>query len=768
MFGTCDAITHKGTRCISDAADAAGKCDHHARIARALSLASAKLRVSEKKEFLEKNGPKRIDETIPNKPSSPPNVPHQSNVAYQCDYAVEAFETQLTITQAEDVVTSVGCIEFYLPESSGLQFVRGTLWVTTFRLKFEPEETSVRLPGNYHSFLDEAIIGIPCACVAKLSYPTTDAVRTHMHIKGVSSTHSFTPSQLIIKFKNLKQWILAGNVQALMLAINRAAYFDSPLRSFAFKSYIKEASDHEKKAHELYDIYTDFWRMGVDLSRDSFLRVTTINHQYQLCPTYPQELVVPAPVSDEDIGIVANFRSKSRIPMCSYIHKTNGASIWRCAQPKRGIFNANNVCDEQYLFHICTTAQKRVWIADCRPELNARANNLTGGGTESSSISHITIAFLNIANIHSMRDSLEQVYQLVHSTNSEQSQSWWAWVEETKWLQHIRLVLSASLRVADTVQNHQTTVLVHCSDGWDRTGQLCALSQILLDGHYRTLRGFLEIVDKEWIRAGHKFHDRVGLGISASEEQSPVFLQFLDCVWQLWQQYPTWFEFSPRILVDMADAVFSGQYGTFLGNCDRERRNWNITERTPSLWAHALQNEAHYLNSFYRSANFCEVLLPPSSSLLRQVSLWMDYYFRSSTFPTLAIANIHPPKWKKSSMSDMNATHNSTSTDDLLDSMTCANLYIEALEEKVKAQEAEIAVLQHKRPSSNVLDISSNTTQKFASSFPERAVATLPSSSSLSRTELSFEDTKKEWRCQICCKLNSAGNPRCNVCGQPS
>lgn len=30
-------------------------------------------------------------------------------------------------------------------------------------------------------------------------------------------------------------------------------------------------------------------------------------------------------------------------------------------------------------------------------------------------------------------------------------------------------------------------VIVHCSDGWDRTSQLSALTQLLLDPYYRTM-----------------------------------------------------------------------------------------------------------------------------------------------------------------------------------------------------------------------------------------------------------------------------------------
>ena len=35
------------------------------------------------------------------------------------------------------------------------------------------------------------------------------------------------------------------------------------------------------------------------------------------------------------------------------------------------------------------------------------------------------------------------------------------------------------------------SVLVHCSDGWDRTAQSCALTSLLIDPYYRTLHGFM-------------------------------------------------------------------------------------------------------------------------------------------------------------------------------------------------------------------------------------------------------------------------------------
>ena len=35
------------------------------------------------------------------------------------------------------------------------------------------------------------------------------------------------------------------------------------------------------------------------------------------------------------------------------------------------------------------------------------------------------------------------------------------------------------------------SVLVHCSDGWDRTAQTCSLASLLIDKYYRTIHGFM-------------------------------------------------------------------------------------------------------------------------------------------------------------------------------------------------------------------------------------------------------------------------------------
>lgn len=49
-------------------------------------------------------------------------------------------------------------------------------------------------------------------------------------------------------------------------------------------------------------------------------------------------------------------------------------------------------------------------------------------------------------------------------------------------------MLTGALRVARAIYGG-SSVLVHCSDGWDRTAQLSALAQVLLDPYYRTIEG---------------------------------------------------------------------------------------------------------------------------------------------------------------------------------------------------------------------------------------------------------------------------------------
>jgi protein-tyrosine phosphatase len=48
-------------------------------------------------------------------------------------------------------------------------------------------------------------------------------------------------------------------------------------------------------------------------------------------------------------------------------------------------------------------------------------------------------------------------------------------VENSGYLTLISRILKATNMVLDTFMSKKNNVLVHCSDGWDRTAQICAL-----------------------------------------------------------------------------------------------------------------------------------------------------------------------------------------------------------------------------------------------------------------------------------------------------
>lgn len=56
--------------------------------------------------------------------------------------------------------------------------------------------------------------------------------------------------------------------------------------------------------------------------------------------------------------------------------------------------------------------------------------------------------------------------------------------------------------VFQAVSEEGVSVLVHCSDGWDRTAQVCSVASLLLDPHYRTLKGFMVSVTRLASHAG--------------------------------------------------------------------------------------------------------------------------------------------------------------------------------------------------------------------------------------------------------------------------
>lgn len=156
-------------------------------------------------------------------------------------------------------------------------------------------------------------------------------------------------------------------------------------------------------------------------------------------------------------------------------------------------------------------AQQKNLIIDARPQLNARVNQAAGMGSENMEFyPFATKEYLGIDNIHKMRESLNKVYEALKNSDYTDLPPSQEMLAKSKWLHYIALILRGSDLVARQVGIKHSHVLIHCSDGWDRTSQISALSQICLDPYYRTLEGFVVLVEKDWLSFGHMFRHRSG------------------------------------------------------------------------------------------------------------------------------------------------------------------------------------------------------------------------------------------------------------------
>ncbi|XP_069945444.1 phosphatidylinositol-3,5-bisphosphate 3-phosphatase MTMR3 isoform X3 [Cherax quadricarinatus] len=423
------------------------------------------------------------------------------------------------------------------------------------------------------------------------------------------------------------------------------------------------------RAEKMFD--EEVRRLGFDLG--GAWRISLANSEYQLCSTYPRKLVVPASINDNILESVARFRSVRRIPAVVWRH-ANGAVIARCSQPEVGWLGWRSSEDEDLVKAIAeacaydspsvTTSNsvtgttgsqlvlpqsgeeattpvsdipslcdlpeakaqadiKKVLIVDARSYTTAVANRARGGGCECPEYyPQCEIQFMNLANIHTIRKSHHSLRLLASS--SPDVPNWLSGLENSRWLAHLSGLLKAAVTVAQAVVREARPVLVHCSDGWDRTPQITSLAQLLMDPYYRTIHGFQVLIEREWIEFGHKFSDRCGVGRSCEDvnERCPVFLQWLDCVHHLLCWYPTAFQFNQAYLVKLAQHVYSNLFGSFLCNTSQERVQAKIGDRTYSVWSLLRLNRDRYTNYLYVHTH--QVLFP--SCHTQDMRLWTSVY----------------------------------------------------------------------------------------------------------------------------------------------
>ena len=506
------------------------------------------------------------------------------------------------------------------------QRYKGILVMTEFRLIFEffdkEQKKSIKLPKDY----------------LKLPIFSINKVEKNLNTKE----YSIYLIDITLKDSRFLRFAIIGSTNFnFYFALEKKVNPYNSDELYKFTELYNEVIKKEKNYYNGWDIYDpirEFSRQGVTEDNNLGLRFCDANKNFSLCETYPEFLIAPKNITDQQLRQASQYRTKGRLPIMAYYYMGNiddnsnyVPTIWRSAQNKGGIMGSKKNDDDINLIKSIKDMSKNLFIYDCRPKLNAMANRLNGGGYENMDhYDNVDLTFCEIDNIHKARNSLNGMYSLCLSDKINDNNKFWASIDSTGWLTFIYLLLRNAYEISQLLQDNNS-VLIHCSDGWDRTSQLSALTQILLDPFYRTINGFAVLIEKDWLSFGHQFALRNGLikKGGGDDQASPIFLQFLDAVHQLLLQNPNSFEFNENFLLFLAKNYNLNLYGTFMFNNDKHRKNKKAKEKTVSVWTEIYKNYEPYLNIYY-SPNSVKILKP--NFAYYNIKIWTAFFMENNPF----------------------------------------------------------------------------------------------------------------------------------------
>ncbi|KAG9406972.1 hypothetical protein AC1031_001606 [Aphanomyces cochlioides] len=535
------------------------------------------------------------------------------------------------------------------------QHQKGFLCLTTFRLLFVPYPKTVSSRRKSADIalcnIAEVVFQDPRATASAMSHVGFSLGMTNGPERvGGDAQENTNSLEIACKNFEILQFHVRVNGASISLHSRLIERLESlhqaaPL-AFAYET-IETNDANAREIEEAESARMDLTRSSTsvaarDPSNSGGFRISHINQTFRLSATYPALLVVPRHISDADLKTISHFRARGRIPAITYRHRDNDTLLARCAQPLVGLRRRRCAHDEFYVKTLQQHARGGLYIIDCRHQTSAYGNIALGAGFEIAEYyNNVPLLFMNIENIHSMRDSIRRLFELVKGeVRGSEKSNWLSCLEGTRWLEHVRSILIASTICVDKMVDEHASLLVHCSDGWDRTAQITSLVKVCCDPYYRTVEGFAVLIQQEWISFGHRFESRCGMKSSQSskkgywddEQTSPVFVQFIDAIWQMTQQAPCSFEFNERYLVALLDEVYSRRSGTFLFDCEEQRLKARVHTRCPSAW-NLLEKVGDIYNPFYIVPG--DGLNVKSPCVLRfrwhtsTMSIWSAFYLRS-------------------------------------------------------------------------------------------------------------------------------------------
>lgn len=234
--------------------------------------------------------------------------------------------------------------------------------------------------------------------------------------------------------------------------------------------------------HTEYTMETEFAKL---LATDEW-RLTTVNHDYKVCPTYGSRLMVMKSITDEQVIQSAAFRDGGRFPVLAYKH-TNGAVLFRCAQPLAGPGVKRCRADEAILNAVVEPGGKKGCIFDT---WGKHKNTNTEFEPHYSQWRVLSRPIGPLSSVSALLDSFVKLMDACNDVSSG-SDRWLSRLENSGWLTYVLNAINVSCIVAQCLALEGVPVLVHGGKGLDTPLIVTSVAQIILNPDCRTIKGLV-------------------------------------------------------------------------------------------------------------------------------------------------------------------------------------------------------------------------------------------------------------------------------------
>ncbi|XP_067829528.1 myotubularin-related protein 10 isoform X2 [Heptranchias perlo] len=497
----------------------------------------------------------------------------------------------------ELVVSETSNVRKCIATDTSAHDLYGTLLCTNFKISFITKDVTPFRKFQYRNLLLEEH-DVSLTCVEQVV--AVNEARKKRKVLGPNQYLKFKPTELIIYCKDFRiirfrfDESVPESARKICLVI---AHYSQPkdlqlLFGFAYaKEQCQNSAGRMNGADPgvdglqtpLFEAYSD-WDREIKRTGASEWRVCSVNEHYATSTNLPEYFVVPSSLADEDLKQLAPSFNGARIPMWCWHHWT-GSALVRMANVKAGIQLRKH--DTRILKAIAQSHPQKSEVF--KSDLDK-----------------------SLPSVPEVQAALVKLKQLcINDLFEETDEKWLSSLESTRWLEYVRLFLKHSAELTQWMYSKNISVIIQEEEGRDLSCVVASVMQVMLDPHFRTILGFQSLIQKEWVVAGYRFLDRCNHLRESEKHECPLFLLFLDCVWQLLQQFPAAFEFTETYLTVLYDSTRIPLFGTFLFNSQYQRVQQSQDFATngklqcdgkglelPSVWYWSLQFTAKDLTLF--------------------------------------------------------------------------------------------------------------------------------------------------------------------------